>query len=212
MIIHLLTLIALLDPTSAGDNLTARPETLELCDELYNEINQSLLNLNCTLHVTVYRINTKLLTKNRLSIIDILKETNLTWSEAISSVTSQLRSLMDPGSSRKREVIMINITTCFDFMRQLEIMVNLLQTGSLTKTYQISTLRPILLQLNDILENILCNAKEKEFISSQMNRIEYEMTSLNEYLSNITFSTTISPSTGRPTQTSTKTSAGSYEN
>ena len=100
---------------------------------------------------------------------------------------------------RKREVI--NIDTCFDFMRQLDIMLDLLGAGSQTQMYSVSSLRVILVKINDIMEDIQCNSEEKEFLSFQMVRVEEEMILLSQL-------TDINPST-TTTTTRTATSASS---
>ena len=205
MIVELFTFMVLVAPARAGE--TDSPGPLSLCDKIYHPANQSLLNINCLLQATAYQINTKILSEKaeeQLSLIEFLRGGNLTWAEAINSLSAELKDLL--GLRRKREVL--RIKTCFDFMRQLDILVNQLQNGTQTKTYQVSSLRSILLQLNSVLDDVQCEAQEKEFIASQMVRLDVELTSLNEYLTNLTFSTTTRPtsSTSATTPSTTTTS------
>ena len=191
MFVEIFTFMVLVAPARAGE--TDSPGPLSLCDKIYNPANQSLLNINCLLQATAYQINTKILSEKaeeQLSLVEFLRGGNLTWAEAINSLSAELKDLL--GLRRKREVL--RIKTCFDFMRQLDILVNQLQNGTQTKTYQVSSLRSILLQLNSVLDDVQCEAQEKEFIASQMVRLDVELTSLNEYLTNLTlFSTTTRP-------------------
>ena len=187
MIANLFPLILLLVPGRAKESETPGPITV--CDNIYPPASQSLLNLNCILQATVYQINTEILSgraEKQLSLIEILRGRNLTWAEAINSLSAELKGLL--GLRRKREVR--SIRTCFDLMRQLDILVNQLHNGTQTKTYRVSSLRSILLQINSMLEDIQCEAQEKEFIASQMVRLDVELTSFSEYLANSTFPTT----------------------
>lgn len=202
MIVELFTFMMLLDPTRAWEKETPGP--VLACDNLYPPANQSLLNINCILQATVYQIKTKILlekAEEQLSLIEILRGGNVTWAEAINSLSAELKDLLD--LRRKREVI--SIETCSDFRRQLDILLNQLQNGTQTKIYQVSGLRLILLQLNSKLDAIQCKAQEKEFIASQMMKLDLELTSFNEYLTNLTFSTTTSPTSSTTTTTSSTT-------
>ena len=169
MIVQLLTLM-ILAPASARATANDSDHPVRKCDQLYQDFNNSLLNLHCILNATVQEIYTKILTSQRQPsyLIELLREKNVTWEHAVSSLTSHLRRLME--ERRKREVI--NIDTCFDFMRQLDIMLDLLGAGSQTQMYSVSSLRVILVKINDIMEDIQCSSKEKDFLSFQMVRVE----------------------------------------
>ena len=200
MIVQLFTCILLLAPARAGESERERQGPISVCDKIFPPASLGLLNIHCILQATVYQINNKILAgkaEKQLSLIEILRGANLTWAEAINSLSAELKGLL--GLRRKREVI--NIKTCFDFMRQLDILVNQLHNGTQTKIYPVSSLRSILLQLNSMLDDIQCEAQEKEFIASQMVRLELELTSLNEYLTNSTISTTTTTSSSTTTTT-----------
>ena len=141
----------LVDAARAGKRETPGP--VSVCDNIYQPANQSLLNINCILQATVYQIKTKILSEKaeqQLSLIEFLRGKNLTWAGAINSLSAELKDLL--GLRRKREVL--SISTCFDFIRQLDILVNQLQNGTETKIYQAYSLRSILLQLNTKLNDI----------------------------------------------------------
>ena len=203
MIVELFTFMMLLDPTRAWEKETPGP--VRVCDKIYPPANQSLLNINCILQATVYQIKTKILSEKveeQLSLFEILRGKNVTWAEAINSLSAELKDLLD--LRRKREVI--SIETCSDFRRQLDILVTQLQNGTQTKAYQVSSLRSILLHLNSKLDDVQCKAQEKEFIASQMMKLDLELTSFNEYLTNLTFSTTTTTTTTTSSTTTTTSS------
>ena len=179
----------LVAPARAGESEKESPGPISVCDKIFPPASLGLLNIHCILQATVYQINNKILAgkaEKQLSLIEILRGKNMTWAEAINSLSAELKGLL--GLRRKREVI--NIKTCRDFTRQLDILENLLHNGTQTKIYPVSSLRSILLQLNSMLYDIQCEAQEKEFIASQMVRLDLELTSFSEYLANSTFPTT----------------------
>ena len=201
MIVQLLTLMIL---ASARATANDSDHPVRKCDQLYQDFNNSLLNLHCILNATVREIYTKILTSQRQPtyLIELLREKNITWEYAVSSLTSHLKSLIE--ERRKREVI--NIDTCFDFMRQLDIMLDLLGAGSQTQMYSVSNLRVILIKINDIMEDIQCSSEEKEFLSFQMVRVEEEMILLSQLTDINPSTTTTTTTTSAPSITTTTTS------